>query len=48
LESNGANSKETDTFWIVKGTNVKLTPPKGDIDVGNSGTTLYLAAVAVC
>lgn len=39
----GAQIKETETSWIVKGTGGKLTPPKSVIDVGNSGTTLYLA-----
>jgi len=40
----GAQITETDTAWIVKGTNGILTQPDKDIDVGNSGTTLYLAA----
>ncbi|QEN05121.1 3-phosphoshikimate 1-carboxyvinyltransferase [Thiospirochaeta perfilievii] len=40
----GAKIKETDSQWIVQGTGGKLTQPKEAIDVGNSGTTLYLAA----
>ncbi len=40
----GANIQETETSWIVTGTGGKLTQPKEPIDVGNSGTTLYLAA----
>lgn len=34
---------QTDT-WIVRGTGGRLSPPATPIDVGNSGTTLYLLA----
>ncbi|MGL1890793.1 MAG: 3-phosphoshikimate 1-carboxyvinyltransferase [Spirochaetaceae bacterium] len=40
----GAHIKETETSWIITGTAGKLTKPSGPINVGNSGTTLYLAA----
>ncbi|MBN2618147.1 MAG: 3-phosphoshikimate 1-carboxyvinyltransferase [Spirochaetales bacterium] len=40
----GAKITETETSWIVEGTGGKLTQPSEVIDVGNSGTTLYLAA----
>ena len=39
----GATITQTDTAWIVKGTGGKLIQPEEPIDVGNSGTTLYLA-----
>ncbi len=40
----GAEITETETSWIVQGTGGRLSQPKDIIDVGNSGTTLYLAA----
>jgi 3-phosphoshikimate 1-carboxyvinyltransferase len=40
----GAEIKTQDDRWIVKGTGGNILPIVDIIDVGNSGTTLYLAA----
>ena len=40
----GAEAEIVDNRWIVKGTGGKITFSDNVIDVGNSGTTLYLAA----
>jgi 3-phosphoshikimate 1-carboxyvinyltransferase len=42
----GADIREEDGDFAVTGTGGKITAPKNPIDVGNSGTTLYLAAGA--
>ena len=39
----GATIRDAETAWIVTGTGGALATPKGMIDVGNSGTTLYVA-----
>ncbi|MFW6344130.1 MAG: 3-phosphoshikimate 1-carboxyvinyltransferase [Sediminispirochaetaceae bacterium] len=42
----GAKVKAEENFWDIEGTGGNLQQPEGPIDVGNSGTTLYLAAGA--
>jgi 3-phosphoshikimate 1-carboxyvinyltransferase len=45
-EALGAEIQYFDDRWIVKGTGGKLKKADGIIDVGNSGTTLYIALSA--
>ncbi|MCF6336051.1 MAG: 3-phosphoshikimate 1-carboxyvinyltransferase [Spirochaetales bacterium] len=44
IETLGARVKVKDDRWIVKGTGGKINLTGDSIDVGNSGTTLYLTA----
>jgi len=46
----GADIVETGNGWSVRGTGGKLRAPEGEIDVGNSGTTIRLAigVAALC
>jgi 3-phosphoshikimate 1-carboxyvinyltransferase len=39
----GATVRETDDGWVVRGTNGAPARPEAPVDVGNSGTTLYIA-----
>lgn len=39
----GARVQKSNDFWLVEGTGLKLRIPDEPLDVGNSGTTLYLA-----
>ena len=45
-EKLGAKITLGDSEWIIQGTGGKLSVPDGILDVGNSGTTLYIAVAS--
>lgn len=42
IKSLGAEVRDTGNSWIVKGTGGLIAPPADVVDVGNSGTSLYI------